>query len=222
MKFLFATLAAVLLCACSDAPDVPAVGNGVLQNGTFAYLCTTEADSFCQGTQNPSQLPNAIAEGTTFRLTFAAAPGEDANAKVVLLGNEQLDLANDGTFTATHAGWASVFAQTTDGWVEDYLNVHVEVMASLAIVGADAMTTLAPGATRTISAQPLDATGAVLAGSGAYDWETSDASILAIDVSDQDRRRGAAVLRAVAPGAARVRVVLGNVTNTLDVLVGGA
>ena len=140
----------------------------------------------------------------------------------VVLGNEQLDLADDGTFTGTDPGWASVFAQNGDGLIDDYANLHVEVTASLAIVGADAMTTLAAGSTRNVSAHPLDATGAVLAGSGTYDWETSDASVLVVDVSDQDRMRGAAVLRAISPGAARVRVVLGSATTTLDVLVGGA
>lgn len=221
MKFFFATLASLALCACSGAPDYPSVGNGALENGTFSYLCVTEADAFCQGTQNGTPLPNAIAQGTTFRIAFLTAPGE-ADANVILLGDEQLDRAGDGTFTATNAGWASVFAQNGDGLVEDYVNLHVVVTASLAIRGADEMTTLAPGETWSISAQPLDATGAVLAGSGTYDWETSDANVIAIDVSDQDHRRGAAVLRAVAPGTARVRAILGSATTSLDVLVGGA
>ena len=221
MKYLFATLAALTLVACSGAPDYPAVGNGALANGTFSYLCTTEADAFCQGTQNGGPMPAAIAQGTTFRIAFGVAPGE-SDADVLLLGNEQLDLANDGVFTATHAGWATVFAQNGDGLIEDYANLHIVVTAALAIHGADATTTLSPGATLSVTAKPLDATGAVLAGSGLYEWETSDPNILTIDVSDQDRMRGSATLRAIAPGTARVRAVLGSATTTVDVLVGGA
>jgi hypothetical protein len=221
VRCLLVGLVPALLIACNGAPDYPQVGNGALANGSFTYLCVSASDSFCAGTQNVAPLPTAIALGTSFRIAFAPAPG-GAAATLDIAGTDMLDLAPDGTLQAKLEGVASVFALDPGGEVEDYINLVVQIPTSLGLSGVDAATTLHPGDTRAVRAQPLDQLGAALAGTGSYDWETSDASVLAIDRTETDRSRGSATLSAVGPGTARVRVVLGSATTTIDILVGGA
>jgi len=220
MKPFLLSLVPLVLLACSDGPSYPSYGDGVLHNGAFTYLCTTPSDAYCAGTENVTTVPG-VALGTTFRMAFMQAPGE-APATLDLATSDFLDLAPDGTMHAKRAGYVSVLARTPSGTVEDYVNVRVHEVGSVLVRGIDAGTTLKVSETRSVRAEPHDQSGAVLAGSAAYDWETSDTNVLAIDVTADDRARGGATLRAVGPGTARVRVVLGNATGTIDVLVGGA
>ena len=220
MKRFFLSLVPLLSLACSADPSSPSYGDGVLQNGSFTYLCVTPSDAYCAGTENVTTLPG-IALGTTFRIAFMQAPGAQP-ATLDLGTNDFLDLAPDGTMHAKRTGYASVFARSPSGDVEDYINLHVHEVGSLAVRGVDPGTTLKASETRSVRAEPHDQAGAVLAGSGAYDWETSDANVLVVDVTNEDRARGGATLRAVGPGTARLRVVFGSATGTIDVLVGGA
>jgi hypothetical protein len=217
--FLSSLVLPFVFLACSDGPPYPKYGDGVLRNGAFTYLCVTPSDAYCAGTENVTTLP-PIALGTSFRIAFMQAP-EEPPATLDLATLDFLDLAPDGTMHAKRAGYASLFARAPNGDVEDYVNLRVHEVGSILIRGIDAGTTLKSTETRSVRAEPHDQAGAVLAGSATYDWETSDAGVLAIDVSADDRARGGATLRAVGPGTARLRVVLGTSTGTLDVLVGG-
>ena len=218
-RFLFAFVPFAFV-ACSS-PSYETFGNGALHNGDFVYLCTTPSDAYCAGTENAHVLPDGIALGASFRLAFTAAPGEGA-ATLGVATDEFLVLAPDGTLSAKRTGIASVTATTASGDIADFVNLHIRQPASLSIRGADEATTMRPSETRVVRVSALDLAGGVLAGSATYEWETSDPRIIAIDVTEEDRSRGGATLRAVAPGPARVRVVFGGVTSTVDVLVGGA
>jgi hypothetical protein len=218
-SLFFSCLVPFVLLACADDPSYPSYGDGVLKNGAFTYLCVTPSDAYCAGTENVTTVP-AIALGTTFRFAFNQAPGE-APATLDLATTDFVDLAPDGTMHAKRAGYASLFARSANGDVEDFVNLRVHEVGSMLVRGIDAGTTLKKSETRSVRAEPHDQAGAVLAGSAAYDWETSDANVLAIDVTVEDRARGGATLRAVGPGTARVRVVLASATGTVDVLVGG-
>ncbi len=57
-----AALAALTIaCGCSPQPT------GVLGNGEFSYLCDGDADVACTGADTDTDLPGAIAVGSTFR-----------------------------------------------------------------------------------------------------------------------------------------------------------
>ena len=204
----------VFALACESPSEPPAVGNGEIQNGTFTYACVSEADAFCAPPRTGALVPTAIALGTTFRLSFTDANG--APAPLDLLGTTQLTLTPDGTLHADKPGYASVFARNASGEVDDYYHLRIVTPATLHVIGVDPSTTLQPGDARSVYAQPLDGAGVVLAGTGTYDWETSAPSVVSIETS----ALGYAALRAEGPGLARIRVVFGGATSTVDVLVG--
>jgi hypothetical protein len=220
MPRLLFGLASFTLVACS-APSYDRFGNGALHDGAFTYLCVSPSDAFCAGTENADALPEAIALGASFRLAFRPAPGEPA-AELTVATDDFLALAPDGTITTRRAGLASVTARTPGGAIADFVDLHVRHGAALGVRGADDASTLHPGDRRVVRVTPLDAEGNALAGSATYDWETSDPHVVAVDVTDEDRARGGATLRAVGPGPARIRVVFGTLTSVIDVLVGGA
>lgn len=205
--------AVLLLAACHTAPEYPDVGNGALQNGTFTYECVSQADSFCTESGRAALVPDGIALGSTFRISFENANGVDGN--IDLQGTTQLTLAPDGMLHADKTGYAAIFGLSNDH-VDDFLNLHVVMPASLRVIGIDATSTLQPGDARSVHAEPLDSAGRILAGAGTWDWETSDPNIVSVEVSSV----GFASLRANNPGLARIRVVYGSATSTVDVLVG--
>jgi hypothetical protein len=211
-------LVVLVLAGCDSAPTDPQKGNGELHEGEFLYSCTSPADAFCAShvPGPPSgSLPAGIALGADFVMRFDQ-PATTLDADAVFF-----DLGGDGTVHAKRAGYGAILARAANGDVIDFVNMRVHDVAGLGILGVDSSTVLAAGETRAVRGEPLDATTQVLAGTLAYGWETSNAAVVSVSVSDDDRIHGGATLRAVAPGVATIRVVSGASTGTVSFQVGG-
>ncbi len=208
----------LLLIACAAPSDDGPRPNGALGQRDFRYACVTASDAFCT---DPSHglLPNGIAAGAEFRLEVL-----DPSAASITLepaSMEALEHMPDGHFSAKRAGYASVLARTAPGDVIDFLTLPIRFVARIDIAGAEAVGTFGVGDEREVRAEPRDQSSNALAGALRYAWETSNPTVLQIIVTDEDLARGGATLRAVAPGVARVRVLSGSSTSSVDIVVGG-
>jgi hypothetical protein len=217
--------AALALVACTpDPPNAPPVGNGALGDGTFAYSCATPGDAFCSDAAGAdpgaAQLPAGIAADATFGLAFTGAPGTGAGTTTLAPDAAFFDVAPDGTLHAKAVGYGAVLARDTNGNVVDFVNLEVHLVSSLAIHDAPPSgAAISVGAALPIRAEALDATSAPLAGTLAFQWESSDTTILTVTAVDTDQKRGGATLHAIAPGTAHVHVFASNTTGTVDVQV---
>jgi hypothetical protein len=211
----------LLAAACSNPPADPNNGNGELHEGSFLYSCSSEGDAFCAD-QARAPLPEGIALGADFRIAFDQ--GQGAEPTTLDANPDFLDVNANGALHAKRAGYAAVLAHGANGDVIDFVNLRIHLVASLGIRGIDAnsVTVLAPGDARAVRGEPIDQTGNVLAGTLAYDWETSNAKVVTVEVTAADRARGGATIHAVGPGVARIRIVSGASTGAIDVQVGGA
>jgi hypothetical protein len=208
---------------CTSARPMPTAGNGELHQGLFVYTCASDADAFCAGIAGraatslarSATLPG-IAVGGAIALAFQPSGGVPAGALDAEPGF--FAAMPDGRLRARRAGYGAVLARTDGGLVIDFVNLRVRPVASLAIEGAGGGgegpdgDELRAGDTRSVTAAPLDADGALLAGALELEWETSDPAVLAVEISEDDRARGGATIRALAPGLARVRAVSGGST----------
>jgi hypothetical protein len=214
--------AALLVCAaCDSVPPDPNNGNGELHEGNFLYSCSSDADAFCAD-KIDAPLPAGIALDSDFLIHFDQGHGADPTT--LDADPDFFQVGANGALHAKRAGYAAVLAHAANGDVVDFVNLHVHQVSTLAIRGIDAGTggtVFAVGDTRAVRGEPLDETNAVLAGALSLDWETSNSAVVSVTVTDADRTRGGATLRAVGPGVARIRVLSGSSTGSVDVQVGG-
>jgi hypothetical protein len=210
MKHALIFLVGVFACgACHSAPPDPNNGNGELHEGNFVYACASDADAFC-AKHVKAPLPEGIAVGADFRISFADGMNTlESDPDMIAIGT-------NGAMHANRAGYAAVLARTANGDVVDFVNLRIHVVAELAIRDADA--TMRAGETRVVRAEPIDQTGSALAGTLAFEWESSDPNVVTIDTTQPNH----VVLNAVGAGVARVRVVSGATTGIVTVTVGGA
>jgi hypothetical protein len=194
----FAAVAAAAIAGC-----VPLGSQGSLQNGTFAYVCSSEATEVTDVGCTPSftdegNVPGAVAVGTHFDLQYNVDLGSGGPlieglvpAASSLLSSQPPTTAGAFGFSFTSPGVVAVLA-TTSGGVADFLHVTGAELDHLAITDENnhpvTSIMLAGGsgdAEPTIFATPFSATKQPLAGGMVFTWSSSDPTVVTPEPIDE-------------------------------------
>jgi hypothetical protein len=216
---LLAGAAAMTALACSLVP----APTGVLGNGTFAYACPSSATVVDPGCPTPNGLPeNPIAVGASFSVTYTplsqngTSSVEGPSFYTVTPASPLLVTSNDGALLATGPGYEALLA-TSGTVVDDFVFIRLETINHLVPSASSIALGMADGP-QTLSVQPADGAGNILAGQLACSWSvTAGSQVIALEaptasssVQIQGMADGTATVQA-ACGAASVDVTV-NVT----------
>ncbi len=233
----FAAVAAAALAGC-----VPLGSQGSLQNGDFAYVCSSEATDVTDVGCTPSftdesDVPGVIAVGAHFDLQYNVALGSGGPliegllpAAPSLLSTQPPLTAGAFGFAFTSPGVVAVLA-TTSGGVVDFLHVTGVALDQLAITDGNnnAVTTItlsgaSAAAETTISATPVSATKQTLFGGMTFAWMTSDPTVVTTEPVDElfgSSPGNEVTLVPVGVGTATVTVSALGAQGTVSVTVSG-
>jgi hypothetical protein len=217
-----------LLAGCGSSDSTR---NGNLGHGTFSYKCVDQSDSACKtGTLTtgplggPVEFPGAIAEGAQFRLAYTVKPGDETlagNPTLRVVSNVYLTKESD-TFTALKTGFGAVVAKsTTTGQVIDYTLIKINPLGSLRL--SDTLGSLPPptvtvakGATTEYVVEALGLHGETLDGTLGYKWDSSDATVVTLQMGNPTARMKILASKA---GTATLTVTLGAQSKVLSITV---
>jgi hypothetical protein len=196
--------------ACSSHPT------GVLGNGEFRYLCGGGADQGCAGAGSDTDLPGAIAVGSTFQIGYTpnssegSVQGESGNESgyEIVAASPRLASSDGDTIAALREGYVALLARHVgDATVEDFVHLRFASIRTLTASPA-ASVTVGAGGHASIELQALDALGAPLSGRLSCQWRvTAGAPAIAVVGADFG---GSAVVTASGDGG----TVAGNVHAT--------
>ncbi len=212
--------AAMTALACSLVP----APTGVLGNGTFTYVCPPPSGTVVDpGCPTPSGLPESpVAVGASFSVTYAplsqngTSSVEGPSVYTVMPASPLLVSSNAGALMATGPGYEALLA-SSGTVVDDFVFIRLETIDRL-VPSASSIALGAADGPQTLSVQPADGAGNILAGQLACSWSvTAGANVIALvaptaspSVQVQGMADGTATVRA-ACGAATVDVTV-NVT----------
>jgi hypothetical protein len=192
----------IMLAACSSIE--PDETPGELGNGAFRYVCVDD-DAMCPTGGAATQFPERVATGARFDVTYQLF--QDGSAVQVSPASTELIEPSGAAFRARRAGIAALLARrTVDGVTVDFAHLGIEDPSEIGIEtqsGKPMALVMELGSSQELHAMPLDAFNAPLAGALPFDWTSSDAAVLKLEL---------------APPAARMRVLaVGSGTATLTV-----
>jgi hypothetical protein len=213
-----ALLASTTACgsSSSDPPGTP----GELGNGVFRYACDDVSDWVCDsGEANTTTLPDVIAVGSRFRLSFD--PSAEGSATVTTGSPEFLEKLSTDTFEAKKNGTVSVIAKRGEV-VLDFLHLRLSSADTVRVDRTDATETqliglsLAAGETVSLRAFAMDDANDTLAGALGCAWSSSDDTVVkpASDVKDNQVE-----IRGEGAGNATLSVSLGDQSHDLSITV---
>ena len=213
-------------CGSSDGSR-----NGNLGHGTFNYKCVDQSDSACKTTKlttgpltGPLEFPGAIAEGAQFRLEYGVKTGDETtagNPTLRVVSNVYLTKESD-TFTALKTGFGAVVAKsTTTGKVIDYTLIKINPVGSLRLSDPGGglpppTVTLAKGVTTDYVVEALGAHGETLDGTLGYKWDSSDPTVVTLQMGSPTARMKILASKA---GTATLTVTLGTQSKILSITV---
>jgi hypothetical protein len=202
--------------ACSSQPT------GVLGNGEFRYLCGGGADQACANAGSDTDLPGAIAVGSTFQIGYTPKSSEGSvqgeSGYEIVAASPRLASTSGDTIAALREGYVALLARHVgDATVDDFVHLHFASIRTLTAIPS-ASVTVAAGGQASIELQALDALGAPLSGRLSCQWlVTAGAPAIAVVGASFG---GSAVVTASGDGG----TVAGNVhatcaTGSIDVPV---
>jgi hypothetical protein len=175
-----AALAGVAIGAgCSAHPT------GVLGNGEFRYLCGDSADTACSGAGGDTDLPGAIAVGSTFQMLYrpnsSTGSVQGDTGYEIIAASPRLASTSGDTIAALHPGYEALLARHVGNTtVDDFVHLRFEAIRNL-VVSPSTPVTVPVGGQESIGLQALDALGAPLAGRLSCQWTvTAGGSAIAV------------------------------------------
>lgn len=219
LRRIFAgSVAVVLVAGCFNSNDDEGCNhtetNGLANNATFKYECSTAADPTCDPPNTEPPLPDAIALGARFRLSVAnAQPVEPVSTKAVARSGKD--------FIALRTGDIGFVLEGANGEAVDAVRLKVEAAVAITIapprsaspnyaigqfIGGTPPLVLAPSQSTTVRAIALRAKNLPLAGTIPVDWSIDDSSIASFQVASDGtcyvtaNDKGHAVLTAKSGG----------------------
>lgn len=227
MTLRFSTVLALAIGACTLTPakeTEPPTKTGSLGRGKFLYKCSdTKNDVVCttrSGAQ-PTDFPQLVAAGARFRLSYEATDASVGTTTLEPLGAAYFRAAGDELTSLKPGIGTLVVRRSVNGYVADFLQVHVAAVQSLKMVDATGSPpapglTLVVGNDLLLSARPFGGATEPLAGSLEYTWSVSDATVLTVVEASPTPL---ATVKALKQGTATLTVFTGSIKATLDVTV---
>ena len=128
-----AALAGVAIGAgCSAHPT------GVLGNGEFRYLCADSADTACSSAGGDTDLPGAIAVGSTFQILYrpnsssGSVQGETGYG--IVAASPHLASTSGDTIAALHPGYEALLARHVGNTtIDDFVHLRFEAIRKLVV-----------------------------------------------------------------------------------------
>jgi hypothetical protein len=201
---------------CPEDEDLPGE-RGDLGVGNFVYQCVGVTDTACTG--DAAVLPQALAVGSRFNMTFAVRSGA---SPLVISPATDIVRREDGAFMVLQSGVFPLLAVTGSNEVVDIKHLQAAAIAEVRVQKPKelpvASLTLSPGDAVTLSAVPFDVRGVQLGGGLVYGWRSSDDARLSIETLPQ---LNAVRVRARAAGRATLMVDVTGKTFSVSVQVGG-
>jgi hypothetical protein len=216
---LLAAATATTALACSLVPTP----TGLLGNGTFTYVCPTSAAAVDPGCPTPSGLPeHAVAVGASFQVAYAPLAQNGTTVEEgpsffsVTPASPSLVSVSAGGLVATGPGYEALLAYSGTV-VDDFVFIQIADIDHL--VPSVTPVVLEGNISQTISVQPADASGNILAGQLPCTWSvTAGANVIQLETASVST---SVWLQGVTDGTATVHAVCGAASVDLNVSVSG-
>lgn len=207
-----------LQAGCPEEDDLPGQ-RGDLGVGNFVYKCVSVTDTACaDGGVTPAVLPQAVAVGGRFDMTFAVRSGP---LPLVISPSATAMRRDSGAFEVLQAGTFSLLAVTGNSEVIDIMHMRGEPVAEVRVQQANELPvsrlTLSPGQMVAVAAVPFDAQGRQLGGALAYQWRSADERHLTVETLPN---LSSVRVRAVAAGTTTLLLTVAGQTFMVQVQVG--
>jgi hypothetical protein len=171
---LKAALAALAFsCGCSSHPT------GVLGNGEFRYLCDGETDRACTDGETDTDLPGAIAVGSTFQIAYrpnsSTGTVQGDTGYEIIAASPRLASTSADTIAALREGFVALLARHVgDATIDDFVHLHFNSIRML--IANPSSLTIAAGGQQSIAVEARDALSASLAGRLSCQWSIAAGS----------------------------------------------
>jgi hypothetical protein len=212
-----ATAATGLACTLTPSPT------GLLGNGSFTYVCPTDSPTAGDpGCPTPNGWPeNAVAVGASFQVAYTplsqnGATVEGSSFYTVTPASPALVSMSDGGLVATGSGYEALLAYS-GAVVGDF--VFIQIAAIDHLVPSVSPVVLDEDFALTLSVQPADATGNILAGQLPCTWSVMAGSNV-LDLTTESPSTSVQ-LQGTTNGTATVRAVCGAAYVDVNVNVSG-
>jgi hypothetical protein len=218
---LLAGATAMTALACSLVPPP----TGLLGNGTFTYVCPAPSASVVDpGCPTPNGLPeNPVAVGASFSVTYTplsqngTSSVEGPSFYTVAPASPLLLSSNDGALVATGPGYEALLA-SSGRVVDDFVFIRLETIDRL-VPSASSIALGAADGPQTLSVQPEDGAGNILAGQLACSWSvTAGSNLIALDAPTAS---SSVQIQGMADGTATVQAACGAASVDVTVNVSG-
>lgn len=218
---LLAGAAAMTALACTLVP----APTGVLGNGTFTYVCPSPSgpvdDPACPTSGGLPQ--NPVAVGASFSVTYTplsqngTSNVEGASSYTVTPASPLLVSSNDGALLATGPGYEALLA-SSGTFVDDFVFIRLETISRL-VPSANPIALSPADSPQTLSVQPADGAGTILAGQLGCSWSvTAGSNVIALDAPTAS---SSVQIQGVADGTATVQASCGAASVDVTVNVSG-
>ncbi len=163
--------ALVFACGCSSHPT------GVLGNGEFRYLCDSDTDIACAGGDSDTDLPGAIAVGSTFQLAYrpnsSTGSIQGETGYEIIAASPRLATTSADTIAALREGFVALLARHVgNATIDDFVHLHFRSIRTL-VVKPSGPVTVSAGGQASIALEAHDALDAPLAGRLQCQWEVT-------------------------------------------------
>jgi hypothetical protein len=168
---LKAALAALAFsCGCSSHPT------GVLGNGEFRYLCGSDIDTACSAGDTDTDLPGAIAVGSTFQIAYrpnsSTGTVQGDTGYEIVAASPRLASTSADTIAALRQGYVALLARHVgNATIDDFVHLHFDVIRTLN--ANPSSVTVAAGGQESIAVEAHDALSAPLAGRLSCQWSVA-------------------------------------------------
>lgn len=158
------------LCACSSHPT------GVLGNGEFRYLCDGDTDMACTAGDTDTDLPGAIAVGSTFQIGYRpnSSTGivQGDTGYEIIAASPRLASTSADTIAALREGYVALLARHVgNATIDDF--VHLRFNDIRTLTANPSSVTVAAAGQESLVVEARDALGAPLAGRLACQWSVA-------------------------------------------------
>lgn len=218
---LLAGATAMTALACSLVPPP----TGVLGNGTFTYVCpSSPATAVDPGCPTSGGLPEKpVAVGASFSVTYTplskngTSSVEGPSLYTVAPASPLLVSSNNGALVATGPGYEALLA-SAGTVVDDFVFIRLETIDCL-VPSASPIAISAADGPQTLSVQPADGAGNILAGQLGCSWSvTAGSKVITLDAPTAS---SSVQIQGVSDGTATVQASCGAASVDVTVNVSG-
>ncbi|HLK41126.1 MAG TPA: hypothetical protein VKU41_30455 [Polyangiaceae bacterium] len=219
--------AALLACvaSCSNNEDT-----GVLGNGAFRYLCSSEStDEACTGASDVD-LPAALAVGASFQIAYS--PNSSSSGGVVegvtgyeiIAASPEFATTTGDTIAAQREGLVALLAEHVGkSTVDDFIHLRFSTIARLKPSDSQGRplplpVSLGPGESMVVTVEPFDVNAAKLYGQIPCAWYAPGGSPVTVDPNATSR---SASVQGVGGGTGTVHVTCASAVVDIPFTVSG-